>query len=99
MGLDGESSGPRDRRSRRRSGVAMIYQELSLCPHLSVEENILLGMEPTVVGILRRSEIRRRAIDALSQLGYGDLPTNTRAGSLSVAMQQMVEIARAIAVR
>ena len=98
MLLDGNPYAPRDPMDARRSGVAMIYQELSLCPHLSVEENILLGMEPSVVGILRRSEIRRRATEALSQLGYGGLPTSTRAGSLSVAMQQMVEIARAIAV-
>jgi ribose transport system ATP-binding protein len=82
----------------RRAGVAMIYQELSLCPHLSVEENILLGMEPTTAGVLRRREIRKRALDALGQLGYGDLPPSTRAGNLSVAMQQMVEIGRAIAV-
>src|SRR5690349_4527522 len=47
MQLDGEPYRPRDPMDARRRGVAMIYQELSLCPHLSVEENILLGMEPT----------------------------------------------------
>src|SRR5207249_7686191 len=46
MRLDGQPYAPRDPMAARRAGVAMIYQELSLCPHLSVEENILLGMEP-----------------------------------------------------
>src|SRR4051812_36757091 len=59
--LDGESYAAWNPLAGRRAGVAMIYQELSLCPHLSVEENILLGMEPTVAGWLKRGEIRARA--------------------------------------
>src|SRR5947209_288427 len=67
MRLDGEPYAPRDPMHARRSGVAMIYQELSLCPHLSVAENVLLGMEPSVAGWLRRREIRRRATEALTR--------------------------------
>src|SRR4051812_24081640 len=59
MSLDGQPYAPANPMSARRAGVAMIYQELSLCPHLSVEENILLGMEPAVLGVLKRREIRR----------------------------------------
>src|SRR5438045_2751524 len=69
MHLDGQLYRPRDPMAARRAGVAMIYQELSLCPHLSVEENIALGLEPNVAGLLRRGEIRRRAKEALATLG------------------------------
>src|SRR3954453_17564395 len=98
MRLDGEAYTPRYPLHARRAGVAMIYQELSLCPHLSVEENILLGMEPTTVNVLHRREIRRRATAALAQLGHGDTPPNILVSKLSVAKQQLVEIARAVAV-
>ncbi|MEA2711875.1 MAG: ribose transport system ATP-binding protein [Phycisphaerales bacterium] len=96
--LDGESFAPMNPLAGRRAGVAMIYQELSLCPHLSVEENILLGMEPTVAGWLKRGEIRARARDALQQLGHADISPKARAGTLSIAKQQLVEIGRAVAV-
>ena len=46
MWLAGEPYRPRNPLEARRAGVAMIYQELSLAPHLSVAENILLGLEP-----------------------------------------------------
>jgi ribose transport system ATP-binding protein len=99
MRLDGEPYAPRDPMAARRAGVAMIYQELSLCPHLSVEENILLGMEPTVAaGFLRRGEIRRRAREALTRLGHAEIPPGLMTGKLSNAKQQLVEIARAVAI-
>src|SRR5438309_1007226 len=47
MWLDGVPYSPRSPMDARKAGVCMIYQELSLAPHLSVMENILLGMEPT----------------------------------------------------
>src|SRR5262245_4024754 len=50
MTLDGTAYRPDHPLDARRAGVAMIYQELSLAPHLSVAENILLGMEPTRSG-------------------------------------------------
>ena len=64
----------------RRAGVAMIYQELSLAPHLSVAENILLGMEPARLGlVLRRDEMRRTASDVLTRLGHPEI-SDRRAG-------------------
>src|SRR3954467_9567653 len=50
MLLDGKPYSPRNPLDGRRLGVAMIYQELSLAPHLSVMENVLLGMEPGTMG-------------------------------------------------
>jgi ribose transport system ATP-binding protein len=99
MVLDGIPYAPRDAMEARRRGVGMIYQELSLAPHLSVAENIVLGAEPTVgvLGWLRRPEIQSTAREALARLGHGDLPLATLAGELSVSLQQLVEVARALA--
>jgi ribose transport system ATP-binding protein len=98
MWLDGEEYQPRDPLEARRRGVAMIYQELSLAKDLSVTENILLGMEPVWGPLLRRTEMKRRAADAMSQLGRSDIDPNISLGKLSLAEQQLVEIGRAICV-
>jgi len=98
MRLDGAAYRPRDPLDGRRRGVAMIYQELSLAPHLSVEENIVLGVEPARFGWLDRGRIRRFATEALAQLHHPEILPDARAGSLAIAQQQIVEIARALAV-
>src|SRR5918999_5958764 len=61
MTLDGTPYRPRNPLEARRAGVAMIYQELSLAPHLTVMENVVLGMEPTRGPFVRWSHVRRRA--------------------------------------
>src|SRR5439155_23052278 len=83
MRLDGAAYAPRDPLDARAAGVAMIYQELSLAPHLSVMENIVLGVEPVRRGIVRRDRMRDIAADALAQLGHADLAPDTPAGDLS----------------
>jgi ribose transport system ATP-binding protein len=98
MMLDGQRYAPRDPMAARRAGVAMIYQELSLAPDLSVADNILLGMEPTRFGVLDRAAMRTIASDALAELGRPEIAPDRQAGDLAVADQQLVEIARAIAV-
>jgi ribose transport system ATP-binding protein len=82
----------------RAAGIAMIYQELSLARHLSVMENISLGVEPTEGPFMKWSEIRHRALDAMTQLGRPDITPDTLVYQLSPAEQQLVEIARAIAI-
>jgi ribose transport system ATP-binding protein len=98
MELDGQPYAPRSPLDARRLGVAMIYQELSLAPHLSVAENILLGMEPTIGPLLNRAELRRKAAAGLAAVGRPDIPLDFPAGKLSIAEQQLVEVARAVAV-
>jgi ribose transport system ATP-binding protein len=98
MALDGVPYQPSNPMDARLAGVAMIYQELSLAPHLSVAENILLGMEPSRWGLLDREAMHRRAADVLARLGHPEIATRAAAGSLSPAAQQLVEIARALAV-
>ena len=96
MTLDGAPYAPRSPLEARRAGVAMIYQGLSLAPHLSVMDNIALGVEPARWGLIRRDEMRRRAKDALERLGHGDIRADAAVGDLSPAAQQIVEIARAL---
>ena len=77
-------------------GIAIIHQELNLCPHLSVAENIFLGREK--VGALRRlsqREMNREAGKILENLRI-DLAPTTMVGNLQVSKQQMVEIAKAL---
>lgn len=97
MALDGVPYAPASPLEARTAGVAMIYQSLSLAPHLSVMENISLGLEPTRAGCVRRDEVRRRAVDALDALAHGTIAPDTIVGTLSPAGQQVVEIARAVA--
>ncbi len=97
MWLDGRRYRPRDPAAGRAAGVAMIYQELSLAPHLSVMENILLGIEPTAGPFLRRRQMQDRARAALQALDRPEIETDTPVHRLSIADRQLVEIARALA--
>jgi ribose transport system ATP-binding protein len=96
MTLDGEPYRPAAPLDARNRGVAMIYQEVSLAPHLSVRENILLGCESSSLGWIRAADSRRRAGEALAGLGYGHFPLERAAGEFSIAEQQVIEIARAL---
>ncbi len=98
MWLDGTLFRPRNPLHARQSGVSMIYQELSLAPHLSVMENILLGIEPTRGPLVRWAEMRDRAATALKEVGIGDLDPGIQLRHLPIAVQQMIEIARAVAI-
>ena len=97
MTLDGRPYAPRDPAEARRRGVGMIYQELSLAPHMTVAENILLGIEPRIGPLIRRRRMRALARDALARLGRADISPTARVAELSPAEQQLVEIARSVA--
>ena len=94
--FDGRPYSPGDPHAARRAGVAMIHQELCLAGHLTVAENITLGEEPGRLGWVDRGEQRRRALEALRQLGADTIPLDQPAGTLPIAQQQLVEIARAL---
>ncbi|MFA9462816.1 MAG: sugar ABC transporter ATP-binding protein [Velocimicrobium sp.] len=76
-------------------GIAIIHQELNMCGHLSVAENIFLGREKTKSGILSDKEMRTEAKKILDKLRISINP-DTIVGDLSVSKQQMVEIAKAL---
>ncbi|MCW5942466.1 MAG: sugar ABC transporter ATP-binding protein [Fimbriimonadaceae bacterium] len=97
MSLDGSTYRPTGPQDAHRHGVALIHQELAVCAHLSVAENVCLGAEPSVRLLLSRGTMAQTARQALAQLGHGDLDVWTEVGRLPVAMRQIVEIARALA--
>lgn len=97
MEMDGAPYAPASPLHARRRGIALIHQELSLCPHLSVAENILLGIEPSRLGRVDFTESRRRAAALLDEFGHADVRPDAIVGRLSLAARQVVEICRALA--
>jgi D-xylose transport system ATP-binding protein len=77
------------------AGVAVVFQELSLVPELTVGENIFLGRQPARFGVVRWDELYSKASRLLRELGL-DLDPRTMAGTLGTGQQQMVEIAKAL---
>jgi ribose transport system ATP-binding protein len=96
MELDGVPYRPVGPLGARRCGVAMIYQELNLAPHQTVEENVTLGLEQTRFGLLRRRAMRARVQAALGELQHPDIRPDTRVRDLGAGAGQLVEIARAL---
>ncbi len=97
MFLEGRPFRPRDPHDARTAGIGMVNQELAIAPHLTVAENIVLGAEPRAGPFVRRATARERAATALRELGRPDISVEARAGTLSIAEQQLIEIARAVA--
>lgn len=96
MHLAGASYSPQSPLEARASGIGFVHQELKLATHLSVAENVCLGRMPTrAFGLLDREKMRQMTSRALDELGV-ELSPDTIVGELNVAMQQMVEIAKAI---
>jgi ribose transport system ATP-binding protein len=77
-------------------GIGLIHQEMRLLPHLSIAENVFVGRQLMKGGRLDRAEMNRRAKEQLLRLGL-DVSPNRLVGSLRVAAQQQVEIAKALA--
>jgi rhamnose transport system ATP-binding protein len=93
--LDGKPVHFSDTRETRQAGITAIYQELSLFPDLDVAENIFVGCQPvTVTGRIDWRKLYSEAGRLLQSLGV-QLDLKQKARSLSIAQQQMVEIARA----
>lgn len=78
------------------AGIGIIHQELNTFPEMTVAENLAIGREPTRFGVLDRARVIREAREKLERVG-AQINPRARIGSLSVGMQQMVEIARAVA--
>jgi ribose transport system ATP-binding protein len=78
-------------------GVAMVYQEFALAPHLSVAENLFLGREPTHAGFVNRRKEKEKTRELLGWVGL-EIDPGRLVSSLTVAEQQRVEIAKALAI-
>ena len=79
------------------SGIAMIHQELSPIPEMTIAENILIGREPVykVFGLVNRKKLRQTTIELLKQMDLFINP-ETKMKELSISEMQMVEIVKAL---
>jgi ribose transport system ATP-binding protein len=96
--VDGQPVSINSPQNARTLGIGIVYQEFSLVPALTVGENILLGRFPNRAGFLDRRATEKEARDRLAELGV-EIDPSTRASALSVAQQQLVEIAKVLAMR
>jgi ABC-type sugar transport system ATPase subunit len=94
--LNGVETPVRSPMEARRAGIAVIYQDFNLVPSLTAAENIFLGNERTRAGWLRQDEEMRQATALVQRLGVPVDPA-ARCRDLTVAQQQVVEIAKALA--
>jgi len=97
MELDGRPYAPQDPLEAKQLGVAMIYQELTLALHLTVEQNIVLGREPRRAGFVDRRAMRASVARALEWLEQPELESTRLVADLSPGARQLVEVARALA--
>ncbi len=97
MELAGVPYRPSSPREARRQGIAFIHQELSLFPHLTVWENILIGIETARSGWLDKQSCRRRAGEFLANFRHPEIELDRPLLELSIGARQVVEICRALA--
>lgn len=97
MRIFGKEQGDLDTKKARELGVAIIHQELNMCRHLTVAENIFLGREEKKGVTLNNKEMVEKTKEVLESLKI-DLDPNEIVGNLSVSKQQMVEIAKALSI-
>jgi len=96
MAIAGSTVSFRNPKEALDHGVALIAQEPSVVPRLSIAENVLLGSEPRRAGFVNRRALNRRYRELAADAGF-DLPASAPAGRLRTAEQQQVEILRALA--
>lgn len=93
--VDGRPHAFADPLQAQQAGISTVYQEVNLCPNISVAENILIGREPRRFGLIHWSAMRQRAAELLTELDL-DLDVTSLLDSHSLAVQQLVAIVRAV---
>ena len=96
MQLEGRAYAPTGPAHARDAGVAMIYQELTLAPHMSVADNVLLGIECGRRGIVDARATGAKVKEALAVLHHTEISPDDTVKRLSISAQQLVEVARAL---
>lgn len=94
--LEGQEVSVKSPQHAQGLGISTVYQEVNLCPNLTVAENILIGREPMKFGRIDWKETNRQAREILLRILGIDIDVDRPLGSYSVAIQQMVAIARAL---
>jgi len=94
--IDGELAAIRSTREAEALGIAIIHQELNMIPQLSVMDNLFLGREPNRFGVIERSRMQAESASWLGKVGARQIDMNRAAETLSIGLQQLVEIAKAL---
>jgi simple sugar transport system ATP-binding protein len=97
MSFEGRPARPASPKEAEQLGISTVYQEVNLLPALSVAENLLLGRQPGRGGFINWGATKRHARECLARVGL-DIDVEVELGTLSVALQQMVAIARALVI-
>jgi ribose transport system ATP-binding protein len=94
--IDGQETRFRSARDAHAAGIAMVHQELSVAPDLTVAENVFLGNQPTNrLGLVQWRRMAREAGEQLARFGI-DVDPMSRLGDLPIGLQQLIEIARVL---
>src|SRR4029079_9318811 len=94
--IDGQETRFRSTRDAHAAGIAMVHQELSVAPDLTVAENVFLGNQPTnKLGLVQWRRMAREAGEQLARFGI-DVDPMARLGDLPIGLQQLIEIARVL---
>lgn len=96
--LDGKPISVKSPLEAQKQGISTVYQEVNLCPHLTVAENIYVGREPMKFGRIDWKTINRKSQALLKQFDL-DIDVTKTLDNYSVAIQQMIAIARAVDVQ
>ncbi|MEE1766489.1 MULTISPECIES: sugar ABC transporter ATP-binding protein [unclassified Streptomyces] len=93
--LDGESVRIGSPLEAQQAGISTVYQEVNLCPNLSVAENIFIGREPTRAGRIQWKRMRKEAAEMVDRLGL-DIDVTAPLSAYPLAVQQLVAIVRSV---
>ncbi|MFF7792855.1 ATP-binding cassette domain-containing protein [Streptomyces sp. NPDC007991] len=93
--LDGEPVRFGSPLQAQQAGISTVYQEVNLCPNLSVAENIFIGREPTRAGRIQWKRVRKEAAELVDRLGL-DIDVTAPLSSYPLAVQQLVAIVRSV---
>jgi ABC-type sugar transport system ATPase subunit len=93
--IEGRETRFRSPRGALAAGIALVHQEVSLVPGMTVIENVMLGVESSALGVVRPAEMRKRFAELNAEKVFG-LDPDKRVGSLALAAQQKVEVARSL---
>lgn len=94
--LEGREIAPSSPLEAQKNNISTVYQEVNLCPNLTVAENIFIGREPKKAGRIDWKAINKRASELLRRLNLANIDVTKTLDSYSVAVQQMIAIARAV---
>ena len=97
--MEGQPIAPTSPLDAQKHFISTVYQEVNLCPNLTVAENIFIGREPKKHGMIDWKSVNRRSAELLKRLNLGNIDVTRTLDSYSVAVQQMIAIARAVDVQ